>query len=192
MSSSSKGNSNEEWTNQIFFDHEADVPKERGYEISDEDLIQKMNDLIEGEENIIRVFVCNCPIWGWQLTNMLFSHEFVVLETTKWWWSIEKNTEGITIQRSKNPKYVRDRYRQENRPWPIHEKKVQRGKNNMKNLIRFLYEKDELHRRYNLLYNNCQHFAERIYNEIKSEDFFINVSFHLLKFLLFKVSFKER
>jgi hypothetical protein len=88
-----------------------------------------------------------------------------VLETSDWWWSIEKNTEGITIQRSKHITYVRDNYRRNKRLTPVAEMNSDKGRMKMKDLVEFLYKKDELNKTYNVLSENCQDFSKRIFDE---------------------------
>ena len=68
-----------------------------------------MSDLVEGHEEILNVRVYKCKLFSPQLTQQLLYHAFVVYETDEWWWCVEKNTEGITIQRSKKLSYVKDR-----------------------------------------------------------------------------------
>ncbi len=43
------------------------------------------------------------------------SRGYVVFKTDQWWWSIEKNDACVTIQRSKTPGYVIDKYRRQDR-----------------------------------------------------------------------------
>ena len=155
-----------EWTNKIYFDSEADKPCSKNYAITDKELRKQMKMLIEQDEKIFNVYAYRNPIWGWQLTNFFMSHWFIVFETEKWWWSLEKNTEGITIQRSEEQEFVLNRYRREKRPEPIVKIDSDKGNRNMNNLVEFLYRKDELYRKYNLYDDNCQHFAKRIFDEI--------------------------
>ena len=53
------------------------------------------------DEEIFTVFMYECPLSGWQLTKLIFFHQFVVFKTTNWYWSVGKNSEEIVIQRSK-------------------------------------------------------------------------------------------
>ena len=69
-----------------------------------------MSELIDETEKILQIWVHQCKpraLW-WQITQLLFNHQFVVLETTKWWWSMEKDDARILIQRSKQLEDVRD------------------------------------------------------------------------------------
>ena len=71
------------------------------FRISDDELRSKMSDLVSGHEEILNVRAFKCKLSSEQLTQLIFYHAFVVYETDEWWWSVEKNSEGITIQRSK-------------------------------------------------------------------------------------------
>ena len=66
-----------------------------------------MSELIDETEKILQIWVQIRALW-WQITQLLFNHQFVVLETTKWWWSMEKDDARILIQRSKQLEDVRD------------------------------------------------------------------------------------
>ena len=171
-SSPSPGPGGEKWTNEIYFDPEADSRYGKDYRITDGNLKVEMNKLIEGYEEIKKINVYEHPLGGLSILRGVIrpianlSHVFMVLDTDKWWWSIEKNDEGVTIQRSKYIEYVRDKYRRKSRPEPITKVKSDTGRRTMKHLISFLYRKDELHKKYNVLTENCQDFAKRIFDEI--------------------------
>lgn len=68
--------------------------------------------MIEPDETIINISVYKTPLNENQWTNLYLHHKYICFETEKWYWSIEKNDEGLTIQRSKELKDVRDCYRQ--------------------------------------------------------------------------------
>ena len=42
------------------------------------------------------------PLTTVQLTANVFYLAFIVFQTDQWWWSIEKKSEGIAVQRSQN------------------------------------------------------------------------------------------
>lgn len=108
-SSNSKGaKRGNNWEYQVYFDPESDKCRGRCYNISDDSLISAMSELIDYRENITDIWVYRCPLSAWQLTQVFFNHQFVVLETNDWWWSIEKNSKEIVIQRSKDKSWVRD------------------------------------------------------------------------------------
>ena len=54
-----------------------------------------MSELIGTSETIENVYVYKVPLSGMQLTDFIFHHAFVVFETDGWFWSAEKNTEGL-------------------------------------------------------------------------------------------------
>ena len=72
--------------------------------------------LTDSCQPITTASVYSNPLSSIQITNMLFYHAFVVFTTTGWFWSIEKNSEGLTVQRSKFMKNVTNFYRREERP----------------------------------------------------------------------------
>jgi len=156
----------EEWTSRIYFDPEADQSSGSEYGIGDEDLIREMRELVKGDEDIVKVIAYRCPLFDFQLSQELVNHQFIVFRTKAWWWSIEKDSQGITIQRSKEIKYVRDRYRRVKRLTPVEIMDQDSGRRSMEDLINYLYGEDELNKPYNLYTDNCQHFAKRIFDEI--------------------------
>ena len=44
------------------------------------------------------------------------------------------------------------------------------GRRSMMDLIDYLYQKDELNKPYSLMFENCQHFAKRIFDEIAESE----------------------
>jgi hypothetical protein len=165
-SQSSHGKGGEDWEGKVYFDPDADERHGDVLPIDDDSLIPAMRQLIDHNENILNISAYQCPLWDWQITQYFLHHKFLVLETTHWWWSVEKNNEGITIQRSKDPYYVTSCYRKVDRNDPIVKITEDRGRKSMKDFVEFLYEKDELNRKYHWLGDNCQHFAKRMFDEI--------------------------
>ena len=86
-----------DWKGEVYFDPEADG-NEAIEHISDSELRTKLIRKIDGSEKIKNVHIYKTPLNKNQWTNALFYHVFVMYETDKYWWSIEKNTEGLTIQ----------------------------------------------------------------------------------------------
>ncbi|XP_057377869.1 uncharacterized protein LOC130699673 [Daphnia carinata] len=165
----------DEYTHKLYFDPRADKADTGGYWITDEQLREKLSDLIDTEEKIEKASVYSNPLSSWQATNALLYHAFIVMETNNWWWSIEKNTEGITIQRSKDIKSVRDMYQRKKRTtgWtPLTKirknETTQGGNTTIEELINYIWRKDYLNDVYHLLKENCQKFAAMIFDRIKS------------------------
>lgn len=155
------------WTSKIFFDPQADSPTIDGHYFEHTDLQTKLAELIDINENIEHIWVCSHPLFEWQLCQGLhFYHTFVVIETKSYYWSIEKNTEGITIQRSRSFDAVLYKLRRESRIAPLEVLVDDIGRMRMKDLIDWLYELGELNKGYffRLPEYNCQGFARRIFD----------------------------
>lgn len=143
----------------------------------DEDLlVNSWNNLRDGSEMIQEIWVYKCPLSPSQFTQRVFHHQFVVFKTRKWWWSIEKNDKRIQLRRSKSLSCLRD-YREElkenqlpvrkqvKRPTPIKKLSNDKGQKSVKDVIEFLYRKNELNKEYHWIDDNCQDFAKRIFDE---------------------------
>ena len=164
VSSSSSGN-REAWTSKIYFAPQADIqnPSIRTY--NDGELRTELANIIDVDEDILNVSIWKCNLFSWQLTNVFVFHAYVVFETDKFWWSVEKNNEGITIQRAKNSGSVKYWYRNTLRK-STSEIITDRGRRTMKNLIDFIYIQDELNKEYSFTSSNCKHFAKKLFDEV--------------------------
>lgn len=91
----------------------------------------------------------------------------MVFETDKWWWSIEKNSEGITIQRSKKKDFVKDHYRRKKRPSSCTLMQEDECKYDLMELVGWLYQSDQLNKKYNVTTSNCKHFAKELFDKKK-------------------------
>ena len=162
------------WSEKVYFDPEADKTSDKTLHlIADEDLRLTLKDLIDIEERIIKVSVYKIPLFDkLQLTNVLFNHQYVVIKTdASMFWSLEKNNEGITIQRSPEEHAVLKRYRQADRVtsrfWDVVQLVIEDEANKTLNdLTTFLWRKDLLHYEYNLVSANCKDFSRIIFNEL--------------------------
>ena len=155
------------WKSEVYFDPEADKHTGPGYTISDDELRTKLAELVDAKENIQNVTAYKAPLSKYQLTKLLLYHMIIVFETEEWWWSIEKNDEGITIQRSKSRTAVRDRYRQGKRNSGlsgISTMETDTGRKCVNDLIDWLWRQNELNNYYNITSNNCQHFGTKVFN----------------------------
>lgn len=132
----------------------------------DKQLMDTFNSLVDTEENIEIIHAYKHKLSEMQLTSFLIYHLFIVVKTANWWWSIEKNSEGISIQRSKNQFAVTRLIRQENRISSITLVKESTGRRSVGDLIRWLKKENEFHKRYHFLFSNCQTFAKRVFNYV--------------------------
>ena len=90
---------------------------------------------------------------------------FVTFKTASWFWSEEKLTTGITIQRSKSLNAVRGymRYRRRSR---IQCLEKDSGKVSVGDLINWMWQQDELNNNYVFISSDCRHFAEKVYDYV--------------------------
>lgn len=119
------------------------------------------------KEYIRSIAVYKCPLYDNQLIQLLDNHQFVVLQTDNCWYSIEKNSHFIQMQRSDHIENVQCYIRKHCRRTPI--KRISSDScqqlKTMSDLIHFLLENQELSRIYDLVLSNCQAFAKRIFDK---------------------------
>ena len=158
-----------DWQYTLYFYDEKNpsFPKE-----NKQDDLTKFKEYIE-DGNIQDVLAYKNPLFPFQKTDSLIYHMFLVIKTTKSWWSIEKNGKGLILQCRKNEFDVRKkRGGDERKPDPIEQLKKGRGQHSIRELITWLYDKKELDRKYNVLKDNCQHFGSRVYEYLTGIDAF--------------------
>ena len=161
---------------ELYFDPESDQRWGEEYNISDAELREKMGKLIDVREAIAQIWVYKCPLHEMQLSQVLLNHQFVVFGTSAWWWSIEKNDQQIVIQRSKKWEWVKNHLKREARKTPVKEMSGDKGRKCMNDLIEFLYQKNELRKRYDVIEENCQDFAQRIFDEFAAKKYHGTIS----------------
>lgn len=152
-----------QWQSQLMIDWD-----EMGeIKFNDADLrILMLNDNFT-KECIRSIAVYKCPLYDNQLIQLLDNHQFVVLQTDNCWYSIEKNSHFIQMQRSNHIENVQCYIRKDRRRTPIKGisfDSCQQLKT-MSDLIHFLLENQELGKIYDLVFSNCQAFAKRIFDK---------------------------
>ncbi|XP_064635172.1 uncharacterized protein LOC135492556 [Lineus longissimus] len=167
----------EEGKYYAYFNAEADPDKGSSkYWITDDQLKHLLESYLDADEKIRTVTVYKKPLSEKQLTFVLFYHLFIIFQTDTWWWSIEKNKEGLTIQRSKEQEAVRDSYRREPRLtkgknyWEVTEVQSDAGNKTIKELIVWLEDKKWLFRTYHYSSSNCQHFGKAVFDYVSKHD----------------------
>lgn len=134
---------------------------------NDADLRILMLDDNFTKEYIRSIAVYKCPLYDNQLIQLLDNHQFVVLQTDNCWYSIEKNSHFIQMQRSNHIENVQCYIRKDRRRTPI--KRISSDScqqlKTMSDLIHFLLVNQELSRIYDLVLSNCQAFAKRIFDK---------------------------
>ncbi len=89
-------------------------------------------------------------------------HAYAILETKKWWWSLEKHDEGIDIQRSKECGKVKD-YCWNTERQGVYEVWKDRKPTKTKSVRDLLgFVRDELKNKYNIGDSTCMHFNAAI------------------------------
>ena len=177
----------QKWENQVRFVYEQVhwySPSERHTcEFEDHSLLKDMERFAEadGKEKILEIWVYKCKLRNmWQLTNFFFNHQFVVIKSTNFWWSIEKDDKRIVIYRSafeRNVRYFVDTIDQHGdhslteRRLPVTQLSYDECKpdKTMADVVNFLYYGNELLKPYDWVNDNCKDFAERIFNEFAKE-----------------------
>ena len=136
--------------------------------ISDDELRTTFKKNIDPSEDILKVWVYKEPLGEGQFTNVVLFHAYTVLKTNQWYWSFEKNREGLTVQRAKNFEAVAKRYRQKERTsmdsFGLQLIKEDKGEKTMNQLVDYLYDENELNQTYNWVSSNCKNFASKIFN----------------------------
>lgn len=152
-----------QWQSQLMMDWD-----EMGeIKFNDPDLRILMLDDNFTKECIRSIAVYKCPLYDNQLIQLLDNHQFVVLQTDNCWYSIEKNSHFIQMQRSNHIENVQCYIRKDRRRTPIKGisfDSCQQLKT-MSDLIHFLLENQELGKIYDLVFSNCQAFAKRIFDK---------------------------
>ncbi|CAG0885243.1 unnamed protein product [Cyprideis torosa] len=155
------------WKSEIYYAPRSDKANGPTFQISDVELLEiilneELMDLMGLNEKILRIYAYKEDIATEEFAKVGFYHMFVVLQTKDWWWSVEKTSEGITIQRSEFREYVRDRYRGKRRP---HYKFLSKDSTRYKiqDVFEWLYDENELNKEFSFMTENCQHFTKRIF-----------------------------
>lgn len=152
-----------QWQSQLMMDWD-----EMGeIKFNDADLRILMLDDNFTKECIRSIAVYKCPLYDNQLIQLLDNHQFVFLQTDNCWYSIEKNSHFIQMQRSNHIENVQCYIRKDRRRTPIKGisfDSCQQLKT-MSDLIHFLLENQELGKIYDLVFSNCQAFAKRIFDK---------------------------
>ena len=152
-----------QWQSQLMMDW----GKMGEIKFNDADLRILMLDDNFTKECIRSIAVYKCPLYDNQLIQLLDNHQFVVLQTDNCWYSIEKNSHFIQMQRSNRIENVQCYIRKDRRRTPIKGisfDSCQQLKT-MSDLIHFLLENQELGKIYDLVFSNCQAFAKRIFDK---------------------------
>jgi hypothetical protein len=72
-------------------------------------LHEGFNKLVDTTIKIEHVYYSRNPLLWWQVDDRIFHHAYIVFRTADgYWWSNEKNSKGIIMQRSMKEENIRD------------------------------------------------------------------------------------
>lgn len=165
MSGSISGSKGGKWTSQLctyFYTENGKIEVNR---YSQQKCVEDLHRITNSEE-IQYIGSYRCPLAENIEENQFAYHQFLVIKTTNWYWSIGKDSEKILLQRSKAKNCVEKCKEGQARYTPVKMIVEIEGRGSMRDLIKFICE-NELDKTYDLLSDNCQHFAERLFNQFK-------------------------
>ena len=165
MSGSISGSKGGKWTSQLctyFYTENGKIEVNR---YSQQKCVEDLHRITNSEE-IQYIGSYRCPLAENIEENQFAYHQFLVIKTTNWYWSIGKDSEKILLQRSKAKNCVEKCKEGQARYTPVKMIVEIEGKGSMRDLIKFICE-NELDKTYYLLGDNCQRFAERLFNQFK-------------------------
>ena len=174
--SSSLASSGGDKIGTLYLDLESDQSSGSYYTISDDDLLQRFDEIAGTDpEKIVQIKVYATPLHSWQATLGIMYHAYVVLETDKWFYSLEKTDKNIAMQRSKYLSHVRDMRERERRNTEVVSDRPRcleraHGKGTVRDVMKYLYRKDLLHKEYCLFNANCKHLAKIIFDKFNSQE----------------------
>uniref|UniRef100_A0A7M6DNU9 Uncharacterized protein n=1 Tax=Clytia hemisphaerica TaxID=252671 RepID=A0A7M6DNU9_9CNID len=167
----SPGKKGGKWSGKLYFDSDASGKSDdtAGYYITDEKLQVTLKHLIRTDEKINHVWIYTTPLFKNQWSHVIMYHAYVVMETNTHWWSLEKNSENLVLQRSKTLEYVKDYCQGKKRNVLKNKSEPELWKHresdfSLLQLFQNLWQKDELNSNFDLMMRNCQGFARRIFN----------------------------
>lgn len=142
--------------------------REKTYWIPLEDLNETLAKLVDSSEEIFKVELHEEPLPFWNrmlVAKRLFKHSFVIFETKSFYWSVEKDDNCVTLQRSRRKDTVLNDCHLTQRLQPV--KLVKKRRSNqvsIGDLIRFLINEPQMTTQYSLLGANCKRFSATVFN----------------------------
>ena len=166
----SGGKTGDKWSSTLhFIDYYGDESACRRVATLDEDDLLDHFRHFGTREKLLNVEICKHRLTG---ATGLFGdwHEFLVIESTNFWWSFEKQNYALVVQRSKKISKVKDQLNGEDRPTPINGEgrsaDVESKRESIYNIMEWIIERGELDRTYHITKSNCQFFASVLFEAI--------------------------
>ncbi|XP_037036017.1 uncharacterized protein LOC119074136 [Bradysia coprophila] len=157
-----------DWTYRLYYYYDVSSHYQ-SYSYSDSELKTKLLEELY-DDNIARLFRFTCKLSPIQVTKYLAHHKFIICRTsTDWYYSIEKNTKGIYIQRGGSLSRVRDYFLGEERSGISSNSsafnEMISSSTTIKDIVRWIYESSQLDQPYHVIQSNCQDFAGRLHDK---------------------------
>lgn len=169
-SSGSSASGGSDWTSSLYFTANAKTPGIYPAKISDEELMDYFKKVEGTEDQIIRVWIFKQNLSAWLPKVFGAWHEFTVVESTNYFWSFEKDSKGICVQRAKTRVHVKDWYRGVERTGSVtpEGRDPQKGRegDTVNDIIWWIYKENYLKRGYHATKSNCHYFASLIFEAI--------------------------
>lgn len=152
----------ENWKSELYLVQNAE---KSGYlTFTGDNLYDELKKYLKFDEVIEQVLAYKTKLSEVQVTKLILYHMFIVFKTKGCWYSIEKNSEGITLQRSSNEEILLKRSRDGERKPGLHRMKKDSGSKTVGEVIKFIFKENLLNKAYNYLDENCQGFGKDIFN----------------------------
>ncbi|KAH3801649.1 hypothetical protein DPMN_155307 [Dreissena polymorpha] len=120
----------------------------------------------DSDDTILEMWIHKTNLFHIQLTSLILHHAFIVMRGRRWWWSIEKHSDGITLQRHSCEREVKEYFRGDRRSiidWVTCLSKKS-TEFRISSLMTRLSNEQEVYKGYDTVNSNCQHFAYRVFN----------------------------
>jgi len=93
-----------------------------------------------------------------------------MFETSTRWWTVERNANGITLQRSVEIELVKNKFVGKDRPGLVHEFINCSAQGTMEDLLKLIHEKNFLCQPYDFMFNNSKIFSAKVFNCLNSKN----------------------
>jgi hypothetical protein len=158
------------WTYCLEFYNYDEQPNPKILRLKKSDLTT-YEEFLNSEQQIVEIYRLIHPLHWSQLSWNHMHHAFIVMRTAQdEVWSFEKNQEGLVVQREFYAYEYCVKYLHGNRRtwfYTVQEKaKCVYSGVTVQDVLKWILKNDELNKSYDLLSDNCQHFADRITHAI--------------------------
>lgn len=151
-------------------DADNDNNARKDFLISEDELRKRLTDMKTASDPILTVSVWKNPLGSFgrnaSLTDAFLFYDFIIMETKGYYWSVEKTSDGVTIQRSQMLMNVKNKCRGEvrtSRPLSTIQKVTEaKGRGTVRTLVNFLMRRGLLTDKF-ALHRSSRDFAGFIF-----------------------------